>query len=57
MHGSEFFAHFRFYSGPPLIEVEGLRKAYGAEVVALENISLRLNPGEWLAVMGPSGSG
>jgi putative ABC transport system ATP-binding protein len=57
LHWADGIAHFRAYSGPPLIEVEGLRKAYGAEVVALDNISLRLNPGEWLAIMGPSGSG
>jgi len=45
------------YAGPPLIEIEGLRKEYGAEVVALDSITLAVNPGEWIAVMGPSGSG
>jgi putative ABC transport system ATP-binding protein len=33
-------------------------KAEGAGVIrALDNISLEVSPGEWLAVMGPSGSG
>ena len=45
------------YSGPPLIEVEGLRKEYGPAMVALDGVSLTTNPGEWIAVMGPSGSG
>src|SRR5579864_8565081 len=45
------------YSGPPLIEVEGLRKDYGPSVVALDDVSFTINPGEWIAVMGPSGSG
>jgi len=45
------------YSGPPLIEVEGLRKEYGPAVVALNDVSFTINPGEWIAVMGPSGSG
>src|ERR1017187_2326178 len=45
------------YSGPPLIEVEELRKEYGPAMVALNGVSLTANPGEWIAVMGPSGSG
>jgi putative ABC transport system ATP-binding protein len=45
------------YSGPPLIEIQALRKQYGASVVALEDIDLTVSPGEWVAIMGPSGSG
>ena len=44
----------------PVIEARGLRKIYrvGAEeVVALDDVSLQVDRGESLAVMGPSGSG
>ena len=50
-------SHHETYSGPPLIDVEDLTKQYGASVIALDHINLRINPGEWLAIMGPSGSG
>ena len=57
-HGSERHSELgNAYSGPPLIEVEGLRKKYGPAVIALDDISLTVNAGEWIAVMGPSGSG
>ena len=31
--------------------------ANGAVIRALDDVSLHVEPGEWLAVMGPSGSG
>jgi len=43
-----------------VIEAEGLSKSYrrGRSVVhALQDVNLRVAPGEFLAVMGPSGSG
>ena len=44
----------------PLIELTQVGKVYGrgqAEVVALRDIELRIDEGEFVAVMGPSGSG
>ncbi|MFC4729629.1 ABC transporter ATP-binding protein [Coralloluteibacterium thermophilus] len=45
----------------PVIDIRGLRKVYAegspAEVVALRGVDLRVEPGEFLAIMGPSGSG
>ena len=33
-------------------------RAEAGEVIrALDNVSLHVEPGEWLAIMGPSGSG
>ena len=40
----------------PLIEVRSLTKKYG-EVFALRNVSLEVDPGEVIVVIGPSGSG
>jgi putative ABC transport system ATP-binding protein len=44
----------------PLIELHGVTKIYGtgaAEVRALRGVDLRIDAGEFVAVMGPSGSG
>jgi len=43
-----------------MLEVKNVTKIYGegtAKVVALKNVSLRLNEGDFVAIMGPSGSG
>jgi putative ABC transport system ATP-binding protein len=44
----------------PLIETQEVQVIYGvgdAEVRALDGVSMRVEPGEFLAIMGPSGSG
>jgi len=44
----------------PVIELENVSKIYQmghAKVVALKNVNLRINKGEYIAVLGPSGSG
>jgi putative ABC transport system ATP-binding protein len=44
----------------PLVEFRGVTKTYGkglAEMQALRGVNLRVNRGEFVAVMGPSGSG
>ncbi len=44
----------------PLVELKGISKVYGqgpAAVLALGGIDLRIEEGEFVAVMGPSGSG
>ncbi len=52
-------------SGPPsppeprataAVRLEGVRKSYG-DVVAVENLSLEVRPGEFFTMLGPSGSG
>ena len=43
-----------------MLEVKNVSKVYGggaAKVVALNDVSLRVNGGDFIAVMGPSGSG
>ena len=45
---------------PPVIALEEVTKTYrggSLEVHALRGVSLRIEPGEYVAVMGPSGSG
>jgi putative ABC transport system ATP-binding protein len=47
-------------SGQPLIDLQALSKRYGAgegEVLALDQVSLKIERGEFVAIMGPSGSG
>jgi putative ABC transport system ATP-binding protein len=41
----------------PVLEAAALVKRYGADVAALRGVSLRVEPGELLAIVGPSGSG
>lgn len=47
-------------SGVPAIEVAGLTKIYGSgntEVVAMKDVTLRVERGEVIALLGPSGAG
>ena len=40
-----------------LLELRHVSKAYNEKFLALEDVNLKVEKGEWLAVMGPSGSG
>ncbi|RXE57156.1 ABC transporter ATP-binding protein [Methanoculleus taiwanensis] len=47
-------------SGEPVIRFDDVSKIYrlpGGDVVALDHVTLTVEPGEFIAVMGPSGSG
>ena len=47
-------------NGEPIIRFEDVSKIYrlpAGDVVALDHVSLTVEPGEFIAVMGPSGSG
>jgi putative ABC transport system ATP-binding protein len=40
-----------------VIELAGVERAYGGDVVALRDIDLTVEPGELVGIVGPSGSG
>ncbi len=47
-------------NGEPVIRFDDVSKIYplpGGDVVALDHVSLTVEPGEFIAIMGPSGSG
>ena len=39
-----------------LLEIQNVSKIYD-DIKALDNVSLKVEKGEWVAIMGPSGSG
>jgi putative spermidine/putrescine transport system ATP-binding protein len=40
----------------PFLQIDGIKKTYG-EVVAVENVSMTIEKGEFMTFLGPSGSG
>ena len=43
-------------TAPPILQVENVTKTFGG-IIALNNVSFDLNPGEILGIIGPNGSG
>ncbi len=41
----------------PIIEIRGITKRFGAEVLAVDDVSLDIREGEFFALLGPSGCG
>jgi len=41
----------------PILEIKGLRKEYGAGVVALDDVNLSARAGEFIVILGRSGAG
>ncbi|MBM2623819.1 ABC transporter ATP-binding protein [Actinoplanes sp. LDG1-06] len=41
----------------PVLELRHATRRYGADVTALHDVSLRIDTGEFVAIVGPSGSG
>ena len=46
-------------SEPPVVELTGLGRRFGSDppVDALRDVDLRVDRGDWVAILGPSGSG
>ncbi len=42
---------------PPLVEIDHLTHVYGGQVRALDEVSLRIDAGEFVAIIGQNGSG